>query len=132
MGTNCAPLVDDLFLFCYDFDIVNFPFLAGDIPRSTSDGVYIFQIIRLARVSSHDDDFNTRNKIFKRLQQGYRYHKICKAFSNFYWRNFDLVSKYNVELIFLVRHPMAFIFLNLFVLLECLVKMMLLILVIKF
>ena len=46
MGTNCAPLVDDLFLFCYDFDIVNFPFLAGDIPRSTSDGVYFSQIIR--------------------------------------------------------------------------------------
>ena len=46
MGTACAPLVDDLFLFSYDFYIVNFPFLAGDIPRSTSYGVYISQIIR--------------------------------------------------------------------------------------
>ena len=26
----------------FDFDIVNFPFLDGDIPRSTSYGVYIF------------------------------------------------------------------------------------------
>ena len=57
MGTNCAPLVADLFLFCYerdfmtslsdvkqaeikiydkrddfDFDIVIFPFLDGDVP----------------------------------------------------------------------------------------------------
>ena len=63
MGTTCAPLVDDLFLFCYEFDIVNFPFLAGDIPRSTSYIVYISQIFRFARVSSHDDDFNTRIKI---------------------------------------------------------------------
>ena len=30
------------------------------------------------------------------LQQGHRYHKLRKAFSNFYRRNFDLVSIYNV------------------------------------
>ena len=46
-----------------DFDIVNFPFLDGDAPRSTSFGVYISQLIRFARVSSHVADFNTRNKI---------------------------------------------------------------------
>ena len=87
VGTNCAPLVADLFLFCYerdftmylsddkqadaisdtgaafldlhlsisndivstkiydkrddfDFEIVNFPILDGDVPRSTSYGVY--------------------------------------------------------------------------------------------
>ena len=57
-----------------DFDIVNFPFLDGDVPRSASYGVYISQLIRLARVSSHVDDFITRNK------------------------DFDIVSKYNVGL----------------------------------
>ena len=31
-----------------DFDIVNFPFLDGDVPRSTSYGVYISQLIRFA------------------------------------------------------------------------------------
>ena len=66
----------------FDFDIVNFPFLDGDVPRSTSYGVYISQLIRFARVSSHVDDFNTRNKVLtaKLLRQGYRYHKIRKAF----------------------------------------------------
>ena len=29
----------------FDFDIVNFPFLDGDVPRSTSYGVYISQLI---------------------------------------------------------------------------------------
>ena len=57
MGTNCAPLIADLFLFCYQrdfmsnlhkskqydlidmfndtsrFPIVNFPWLSGDVPR---------------------------------------------------------------------------------------------------
>ena len=47
----------------FDFDIVTFPFLDGDVPRSTSYGVCISQLIRLARVSSHVDDFNTRNKV---------------------------------------------------------------------
>ena len=61
-----------------DYDIVNFPFLDGDIPHSTSYGVYVSQLIRFARVSSHVDDFNTRNKVLtvKFLEQGYRYHKL--------------------------------------------------------
>ena len=33
----------------FDFEIVNFPFLDGDVPRSTSYGVYISQLIRFAR-----------------------------------------------------------------------------------
>ena len=83
-----------------DFDIVNFPFLDGDVPRSTAYGVYTSQLIRFARVSSHVDDLNTRNKVLtaKFLRQGYRYHKIRKAFSKFYRRHFDIVSKYNVGL----------------------------------
>ena len=167
LGTNCAPLVADLFLFCYerdfitslsgvkqaetieafkstsryldnllnidnpyfdteapfldlhlsisngfvsskiydkhndfDFDIVNFSFLDGDVPRSTSYGVYISQLIRFARVSSHVADFNAHNKSLapKLLQQGYRYHKLRKTFSKFYRRHYELVSKFNVGL----------------------------------
>ena len=37
----------------FDFDIVNFPFLDGGVPRSISYEVYISQLIRFARVSSH-------------------------------------------------------------------------------
>ena len=79
----------------FDFDIVNFPFLDGAVPRSTSCGVYISQLIRIARVSSHVDDFNTRNKVLtvKLIRQGYRYHKLREAFSKFYRRHSDLISK---------------------------------------
>ena len=83
----------------FDFYIVNFPFL-DDVPRLASYGVYIFQLIRFARVSSHVDDCSTRNKVLtaKLLRQGYRYHKLRKAFSKFYRRHFDIESKYNVGL----------------------------------
>ena len=84
----------------FDFDIVYFPFLDGDIPRAPSYGVYISQLIRFARVSSHVLDFNNRNRFLtaKLLKQGYRYHKLRKAFSKFYRRHFELVSKYNAGL----------------------------------
>ena len=78
--TNIYDKRDD-----FDFDIVNFPFLDGDVPRLASYGVYISQLIRFARVSSHVDDFITRNKVLaaKPLRQGYRYHKLRKAFLKF-------------------------------------------------
>ena len=79
---------------------MNFPFLDGDVSSLTSYGVYISQLIHFARVSSHVDDFNTRNKVLtaKLLRQGYKYHKLHKAFSKCYRHHFDLVSKYNVGL----------------------------------
>ena len=84
----------------FDFDIVNFPFLNGDVPRRASYGVYISQLIRFARVCNHVTDFNARNKCLtaKLLQQGYRYHKLRKNFSKFYRRHYELISKYNVGL----------------------------------
>ena len=90
---------------------MNFPFLDGDVPHSTTYGVYISQLIRFARVSSHVDDFNTRNKVLtaKLLRQRYRYNKLRKAFSKFYRRHFDIVSKYNVAL----KHFFFKVFLNL-------------------
>ena len=32
------------------------------------------------------------------LKQGYRYHKIRKAFSKFYYRHSELIVKYNIGL----------------------------------
>ena len=47
----------------------------------------------------HVNDFNTRNTVLTaKGRQGYRYHKLRKAFSKFYQRHFDLISKYNVGL----------------------------------
>ena len=82
----------------FDLEIVNFPFLDGDVPRFTSYGVYISKLIRFTRASSYVTDFNTQNKLLiqKLLKQGYLYHKLHKTFSKFYRRYYDLISKFQV------------------------------------
>ena len=40
----------------------------------------------------------TSEKGIAKLQTGYMYHKLREAFSKFYRRHFDIVSKYNVGL----------------------------------
>ena len=93
----------------FDFEIVNFPFLDGDVPRSISFGVYISQLILFDRTSSYITDFNTRNKLLtqKLLKQGYGYYKLRKTFSKFYRRYHDLISKFQVGLKFLLRHGLS-------------------------
>ena len=89
--------------------ILNFQFLDGDVPRSTSYGVYISQLIPFARASSYVADFNNRNKLLtqKLLKQGYRYNKLRKTFSKFYRRYYDLISKFQVGLKFLLRQGLS-------------------------
>ena len=84
----------------FDFEIVNFPFLDGDVPGSTTFGVYISQLIRFAKASSYVTDYNTRNKLFtqKLLKQGYRYNKLRKTLKKIYRRYYDLISKFQVGL----------------------------------
>ena len=50
MGTNCVPLVADLFLFCYERD-----FMLSLSDNNQTD------TICFARVCSNVDDFNNRN-----------------------------------------------------------------------
>ena len=47
-----------------------------------------------------DSCFNTCNKLLtqKLLKQGYWYHKLCKTFSKFNRRYYDLISKFPVGL----------------------------------
>ena len=72
----------------------------GDVFRSNSYEVYISQLIRFARVSSHVADYNARNKSLtaKLLQQDYRHDKLRKTFSKLYRRHHELVSNFNVGL----------------------------------
>ena len=58
-------------------------------------GVYISQLVRFARVCSNVSDFNERNLFItdKLLHQGFRYHKLVKTFTQFYYRyrfNFEI------------------------------------------
>ena len=66
--------------------------------ESVSEG-FLPTLTRFARRSSHVKDFNERKKILngKLLYQSYRYHKLRKAFSKFYRRHYELVSKFKVR-----------------------------------
>ena len=101
MYTQCLPRRPRVI----EFEIVNFSFLDGDVPRSTSYGVYISQLIRFARASSHVANFNIRNKLLtqKLPTQGYWYHKLRVTFSKLYRRYYDLISKFQIELFSFLR-----------------------------
>ena len=83
----------------FDFDIINYPDLHGDVPRATSYGVYISQLVRFARACTEVSDFNERNRIItsKLLSQGYKYHKLRKTLSKFSHRCGHLINKYNTS-----------------------------------
>ena len=85
--------------------ILLFPFSDGDVQRRPSYGMYISQFIRFATVCSHVDDFNARNECLtaKLLKQGYRYHKLRKAFSMFCRRHHELVSKFSIGLKYILH-----------------------------
>ena len=80
----------------FNFKIVNYPFLDGDIPISPSYGVFISQLVRFARICSSVNDFRARSKLMttKLLNQGFRYHKLRKTFN----KHYSLITKYNYSL----------------------------------
>lgn len=75
----------------FDFNIVNYPLLDGDVPCATSFVVYIPQFVRLSRACNNIKNFNERNLCITEnlLKQGYRYHKLRETFCKFYRRYLD-------------------------------------------
>ena len=69
----------------FNFEIVNFLFLDGDVSCSPSYGVYILQFIPFARVCSNVCNFNNRNKFLasKLLKKGIRTINFIKLFLKF-------------------------------------------------
>ena len=140
MGTNCAPLVADLFLFCYERDFM----------LSLSEDTQSHIIKAFDSTSSYLDDlWNIDNNFFdsmvnriypSELQSNkdnvsdteaklLELHlsipdSFVKTKINDKRDDFDIVNFPFQMMMFLVRHPLVFIFLNLFYLLECPVMLM--------
>ena len=62
----------------FNFEVVGFPFLDGDVPRSPSCGVYISQLIPFARVCSSVDGFGSGGLFLtaELLKQGCGCHTV--------------------------------------------------------
>ena len=105
MARLSARLVSLLFLVLWDCRIHNHfesrvsPNLGLGSVRDVVSVIFSHKIdsIKLSLLFSI---FTNRNKFLtaKLLKQGYRYHKLRKAFSKFYRRHFELIEKYHVSL----------------------------------
>ena len=83
-----------------DFPWLISPGLSGDVPRLTSYGIYILELVRFARCCTSVFDFHAKNLQItsKLLTQCYRYHKLRKTFGKFFWSYSELLSKFGAIL----------------------------------
>ena len=75
----------------FDFEIVNVSFLDGDVPRSTSyESISINSFVLLEHLAI----LLTSTLAINVLKQCSWYHRLRKAFSKFFRRYYDLISKF--------------------------------------
>ena len=81
IGSNIHTRVNDK---CDDFGfpIVNFTWFSLDVPRLSSCGIYISQLVRFARCCTSVFEFHFKNLQItsKLLTPGYRFHQLRKTF----------------------------------------------------
>ena len=82
----------------FDFKLVNFPFLDGDVPRSASCGVCVSQLVRFAGASGCITDFSASSKLLTRrlFEQGCPCRRLRNAFSGFCGRCCGLMSEFQL------------------------------------
>ena len=82
----------------FDFSIINYPNLDSDVPRSTSYGVYISQLIRFARACTSVEDFHIRNQQLPKsfLSRGTDIINFVKHFLNSFTEIFLSLTSINV------------------------------------
>ena len=80
----------------YDFEIVNYPDLSGNIPRGSAYGVYTSQLIRYARVCSYKEDFIARAALLKRKlkEKGFTEERLRKTSRKCIHNNNWIIKKY--------------------------------------
>ena len=82
----------------FDFEIVNYPDLSGNIPRRQAYGVYTSQVLRYAKVCSKCDDFMKCLNVLtgKLIRKGFKKNELDNTLSKCY-RNYPwIVNKYKL------------------------------------
>jgi hypothetical protein len=80
----------------FDFPIVNYPDLSGNIPSRQSYSVFISQLVRYARGCLHFKDFQLRcaSLTNKLLAQNFKIDRLRSAYFKFCLRHKKLILKY--------------------------------------
>ena len=84
----------------FNFDIINFPHMCSNIPAKPTYGVYVSQIIRIARICDNYCTFIERHhRLTSRLiKQGFWHSRLCRVFTKCVIRHTALFAKYGVSL----------------------------------
>jgi hypothetical protein len=90
----------------FDFPIVNFPTLSGNIPHKSSYGVFIGEAVRYARACTYYDDFKTRTTtLVKKLRsQCFTKNGLEKSWKKFCDSHILLIQKYGLKVLELRIH----------------------------
>ena len=83
----------------FNFQIVNFPDLSGNIPNKHNYGVFVSQLIRYARCCDELADFTNRSKalIQKLTKQNFLLSQLRRVFERFAATHYELLFKYSVS-----------------------------------
>ena len=86
----------------FDFPIVNFPNLTGNIPLTSSYGVFVGELVRYSRSCTYYEDFLDRAvKLIKKLtKQAFRIKKVKATHFKFIDSHIILVQKYGPHILF--------------------------------
>ena len=84
----------------YDFDVISFPFLDGNIPKGQSYGVFISQLVRYARINCSFSRFidDVKRLVQKLIQQDFDAAALRKRFQAFIDNHFDVWAKFGTPL----------------------------------
>jgi hypothetical protein len=89
----------------FDFPIVNYPTLTGNIPLRSSYGIFIGEAVRYARACSYYEDFKIRVSMLvkKLLKQFYTERLLKITWKKFLDSHILLIQKYSSEILTLHR-----------------------------
>ena len=81
----------------FNFNIVNFLGLSGNIPTALAYGTYISQLIKYSRACHDYDNFSSRHSMLteRLLNQGFPARKLMRTFYKFMGLYPELASKLN-------------------------------------
>ena len=84
----------------FNFDVISYPFLDGNIPTALSYGVFTSQLVRFVNVNFSFKGFkqDVASLVGKLVCQGFNLAALRKKFVRFYEGKLDLWSKYGIDI----------------------------------
>ena len=84
----------------YDFNVISYPYLDGNIPNNLSYGVFVSQLVRFAKINTTIEGFynNLRYLVNKLVKQGFNLAALRKKFVKFYNTKLNIWGKFGVDI----------------------------------